>query len=78
MTAPVYACARCGKAERAEDTFLCLDCLDSDVRVVEQKAAEATFPGDHRQQRRLLMEAYGWQGWSRRMGQREVEASRRA
>ena len=67
MTAPVYACARCGKAAREEDTFLCGDCLDSAIRVVEQKTVERLHPGDHKAQRALLMEAYEWRGWARRM-----------
>lgn len=62
----VYACARCGKAERADDTFICRDCLDSDVRVVEQGTAERIHPGNHKAQRALLIEAYAWFGWNRR------------
>lgn len=62
----VYACARCGKAPRAEDTFLCSDCLYDPLRFVEQRTAEQLHPGDHKAQRALLIEAYAWKGWSRR------------
>ena len=67
MTAPVYACVRCGIAEREEDTFLCGHCLDLHERTVELRDAEIQFPGDHKAQRRHLTNVYGWQGWNRRM-----------
>ena len=66
MTA--YACARCGKRERYADTYLCFDCLASKGREKDQTIAEATFPGDHRQQRLLLTQSYKWAGWNRRIG----------
>lgn len=61
------ACARCGENRRHDDTFLCSDCLDSPNRHVEQRTAELAYPGDHREQRRLLIEAYDWRGWNRRL-----------
>ena len=73
MTAPVYACARCGERERAGDTFLCRKCLASSTRLREQGIAEATFPGDHKAQRALLTQSWHWQGWNRRMkGERDA------
>ena len=67
MTAPVYACARCGKRERAEDTFLCAYCLDDPFRKVEQRTVELLHPGDHKAQRALLVETYAWFGFGKRL-----------
>lgn len=59
------ACARCGKAARADDTYLCLDCLGSRLRLAEQAAAETIHPGDYKSQRATLTTSYDWQGWHR-------------
>lgn len=67
MSAPVYACARCGQSPRADDTFLCASCLVSRDAKKEQRIAEATYPGEYREQRRHLIEVYHWAGWHRRL-----------
>jgi len=67
MTAPVYACARCGENPREGDTFLCADCLLDPKRMSETYSAQAGAPDDAREQRRLLVSMAGWAGWSKRI-----------
>lgn len=63
MTAPVYACARCGEKPRDGDTFLCADCWVDPDRDDEQSAV-SDLPSST--QRSALI-ASGWAGWHRRM-----------
>lgn len=66
MSAPVFACARCGENPRDGDTFLCADCRRSRRRMKEVRVAQRVS-SEAKGQRKVLIEAYGWAGWNRRL-----------
>lgn len=67
MTAPVYACARCGNRERTDNTFLCSDCLRSRKQIKEKLVVQRLHPLDGNAQRAALIKSFGWAGWQRRL-----------
>lgn len=67
MSAPVYACARCGVEPRDGDTYLCVGCLDDPQRMVEMRCAQVGSPDNAKEQRRLLISMANWAGWHRRL-----------